>query len=397
MAQQEIRNRLLLDQLTLLTPETSLKVESLSERSVLKFEEIKYPELRMAGAAAHWGQRYGGEEIEAIITRVYGEEMEFGETGFSEIYRVPESHSPEQVFEDEMEMVKRLVGSVLELNQWEPEQVDALFFGGSPLILPDYGYAIAQATGLIHLDPEINIFNYYLACNAGGRALKDALINPNLQGKNVLVIAVEGLTKQAQGFDKEKGDHLSMRYFSDGAAAIGLVPGTSLTHVLGEFWAVEDKDALAAIPAWQSLLDLDGELIQVVDNITMIKLPIPPDNKQIWMKGGGTTRLFLRNVPPVVEKTYRRYKEQYPEKEIKMILAHHPSSGVNRLIKGKLQKKDIEIPMPWVVNDGNSSGSTTLIAFVRLMEQFNPGDHIMVTSFGAGISVDVFVVKVGEA
>jgi len=51
--------------------------------------------------------------------------------------------------------------------------------------------------------------------------------------------------------------------------------------------------------------------------------------------------------------------------------------------------------MPWVVNDGNSSGSTTLIAFVRLMEQFSPGDHIMIASFGAGISVDVFVVEVG--
>jgi len=393
------RDRSIPDQLTLPTPEHFVTEESLLEYSIPKLEKIKCPELRMAGATARWGQKYKEEEIEAIIARVFSEEsMDFGDTEFSEIYRVPEDYSPEQAFKEEMMMVKKLVDSTLKLNDWKPEQVDALYFGGSPLILPDYGSAIAQATGLTHLNPKTDIFNYYLACNAGGRALKDALINPNLQGKNVLVIAVEGLTRQAEGFDKQKSDYLSMRVFSDGAAAVGVVPGKTLTHLLGEFMAVEDKKgALAAIGAWRDFLDPIGKLIQVVDNITMIRLPTPPDGKKISMQGWGTTKLFLRNVPPVIKKVYEQHREQYPEKEIKIIVAHHPSFGVNELIKRKLKKMGIETRMPWVVNDGNSSGATTLIAFVRLMEELNPGDHILVASFGAGISIDVFVAKVGGA
>jgi len=365
--------------------------------SILSLERVTRPEVGMAGAAARWGQKYEEEEIEAIIARVFGKEsMDFGNTGFSEIYRVPEGYSPEQAFEEEMMMMERLVNSTLELNSWKPEQVDALCFGGSPLILPDYGYAIAQATGLTHLKPKTDIFNYYLACNAGGRALKDALTNS--QEKNVLVVAMEGLTRQVEGFDKQKSDPLSMRVFSDGAAAVGVVPGKTLTHLLGESKAVEDKHgALAAIGAWRDLLDSEGDLIQVVNNITMIRLPSPTDGKKISMKGWETTKLFLRNVPPVIKRVYEQHREQYPEKEIKMIVAHHPSLGVSELIKGKLKKMGIETPMPWVVNDGNSSGATTLIALVRLMKEFNPGDHIMVASFGAGISIDVFVVKVGGA
>lgn len=385
------------DQLTLPTPEHSVTEESLLEYSIPKLEKIKRPELGMAGAAAHWGQKYEEEEIEAIIARVFDKEsIDFGDTGFNEIYRVPEGYSLEQAFEEEMMMVKRLVNSTLKLNNWKPKQVDALYFGGSPLILPDYGYAIARATGLTHLDPKLNIFNYYLACNAGGRALKDALINPNLQEKNVLVIAVEGLTRQVEGFDKQKSDYLSMRFFSDGAAAVGVVPGKTLTHLLGESKAVEDKKgALAAVGTWRNLVDPKGDLIQVVENITMIKLPTPPDGKRISMQGWETAKLFLRNVPPVIEKVYKQHREQYPEKEIEMIVAHHPSFGVNELIKGKLKKMGIKTRMSWVVNDGNSSGATTLIAFVRLMEELNPGDHILVASFGAGISIDVFVAKIG--
>jgi len=321
MALLEARDQPAPDQLKLPTSETVLAFESLSEYSMLKLEEIRRPELKMAGVAAHWGQRYGEKEIDSIIAQIFADEaLELGDTGFSEIYRVPEGYSYEQAFEDEIMMVRKMVSSSLTLNEWKPEQVEALYFGGSPLILPDYGYAIAQVTGLTHLNPKTDIFNYYLACNAGGRALKDALVNPNLQGKNVLVVAVEGLTKQVEGFDKQKGDQLSMRFFSDGAAAVGLVPGRSLIHLLGKFRAVEDKaGALAAVPSWKRLMDPDGELIQEVDNLMMIRLPTPPEGKKIWMKGWQTTKLFLRNVPPVIKKAYRRYRKKYPEKEIKMI------------------------------------------------------------------------------
>lgn len=195
----------------------------------------------------------------------------------------------------------------------------------------------------------------------------------------------------------EKADPLSLQFFSDGAAAIGVVPKISLTHLLGESKAVEDvKGALAAVEPWRELIDPEGELIQKAGNITLIRLPQPPEEMQIFMKGWETTKLFLRNIPPSIQRVYEQHREQYPEKDIKMIVAHHPSIGVSSLIKGKLEKKGIDIEMPWVVNDGNSSGATTLIAFVRLMERFSPGDHVMIASFGGGISIDTFVIEIGK-
>lgn len=378
-------------------PETlSIIEEPLSKHSILRLEKIKRPELGMAGVVARWGRRYKRREVDSIIAEKLGEEEVAQDSGFSEIYRTPEQYTSEEIFSEEMTVMKRVVRSVLELNRWEPEQVDALFFAGSPLIKPDYGYVIAQNTGLTHLDPEINIFNYYLTCNAGGQALREALTNLNLEGKNVVVIATEGLTKQTKGFNVEKADPLSLQFFSDGAAAVGVVPGVSLTYLLGESKAVEDtKGALAAVEPWRELIDPKGELIQKVGNITLIRLPQPLEGMQISMKGLETTKLFLRNIPPSIQRVYRQHKEQYPEKDIKMIVAHHPSIGVNDLIKGKLEKMDISIPMPWVVKDGNSSGATTLIALVRLIERLNPGDHVLIASFGAGISIDIFVVEIG--
>lgn len=375
----------------------SIIKEHLSEHSILRLEKIKRPELGMAGVVARWGRKFKRKEVDSIIAEKLGEEYVAQGSGFSEIYRTPEQYTTEEIFSEEMTVVKRLVKSILELNRWKPEQVDALFFAGTPLIKPDYGYVIAQNTGLAHLNPKTDIFNYYLTCNAGGRALREALTNPNLEGKNVVVIATEGLTKQTKGFNVEKADPLSLQFFSDGAAAIGVVPKISLTHLLGESKAVEDvKGALAAVEPWRELIDPEGELIQKVGNITLIRLPQPPEDKQIWMKGGGTTKLFLRNVSPSIQRVYEQHREQYPEKDIRMIVAHHPSLGVNNLMKRRLEKKGINIQMPWVVKDGNSSGATTLIAFVRLMERFSPGDHILIASFGAGISIDTFVIEIGE-
>jgi len=393
----EARHRLAVE----LTPPTreslSITEEPLSEHSIFRLEKIKRPELGMAGVVAHWGRKYERKEVDSIIAEKLGEKEVALDTGFSEIYRTPEQYTTEEVFFEEMTVVKRLVKSILQLNGWKPEQVDALFFAGSPLIKPDYGYAIAQNTGLTHLNPKTDIFNYYLTCNAGGQALREALTNPNLEGKNVVVIATEGLTKQTDGFNVEKADPLSLQFFSDGAAAIGVVPKISLTHLLGESKAVEDvKGALAAVEPWRELIDPEGELIQKVGNITLIRLPQPPEGMQIFMKGGETTKLFLRNVFPSIQRVYEQHREQYPEKDIKMIVAHHPSIGVNNLMKRRLEKKGISTPMPWVVNDGNSSGATTLIAFVRLMERFSPGDHVMIASFGAGISIDTFVIEIGE-
>jgi 3-hydroxy-3-methylglutaryl CoA synthase len=47
------------------------------------------------------------------------------------------------------------------------------------------------------------------------------------------------------------------------------------------------------------------------------------------------------------------------------------------------------------VTDGNASGATTGISFVRQIGEMEPGETIAVISFGAGGSGDVFFIEVG--
>lgn len=383
--------------LTLAKPEVMTMIEPLSKDSELKLETIMHPEIGMAGAVAHWGRRYPKEEIESIIREKFGEDKVAPETGFDEIWRAPPEYTAEEILAEEKRVVKRLVEETLALNGWEPGEVDFLFFGGSPLSHPekglihrDYGGAIAQATGMSHLDPEKDIFNYYLYCNAGGRALREALTRPDLEGKKGLILTVEGLTRQMREFDSQKSDALSPQVFSDAAAGIGVVPKKNLTYLLGESGEVRDKGLLAAVEPYQELIDRQGDLIQKRGNIEFIQLPQPPEGMHINMLGGPTARMFLRDVPPVGKKVFRQHQEKYPGKEIKFVVAHHPS----KIMKQGIERR-LELPIPWVVRDGNSSGATTLMAFLRLMKEFSPGDHVMIVSFGAGISWDVFVMEIG--
>jgi 3-oxoacyl-[acyl-carrier-protein] synthase III len=53
--------------------------------------------------------------------------------------------------------------------------------------------------------------------------------------------------------------------------------------------------------------------------------------------------------------------------------------------------------MPWVIQEfGNVSAASNMIAFLRELPSFKPGDHIMIDGFGAGTYYDVFVVSLGE-
>lgn len=382
--------------LTLARPEVRETVERLSEHSTLKLETVKHPEIGMAGAVAHWGRRYPKEEIESIIKEKFGQDKVTPETGFDELHRVPPDYTPKQIVAEEMRVVQRLVEAILALNGWKPKEVEALFFGGSPLSHPDkglihrdYGGAIAQETGMTHLDPEKDIFNYYLYCNAGGRALREALTRSDLEGKKVLILTIEGLTRQMREFSPQKSDALSPQVFSDGAAGMGVVPKKNLRYLLGESGEMRDKGALAAVEPYQELINREGDLIQVEDNIEYIQLPQPPEGMHVRMHGGLTAKMFLRNVPPAGKRVFRQHQEKYPGKEIKFVVAHHPS----KIMKEGIERR-LELPIPWVVKDGNSSGATTLIAFLRLMKEFSPGDHVMIVSFGAGISWDVFVVEI---
>lgn len=367
------------------------------EKTTLKLTIVNCPQTGLIGAQAHFGRRLTKEEVDEAIRGLGLEPAR--ETGFLELYRTPDDQPSEGAYLEEITTVGTLVNSVLYLNKLPPEEINALYFAGSPIRQPDgscvkdTGFLIAKVCGLTHLNPQRDIRNFYLACNAGGRALRRLLNNPNLFGKNVLLVGMEDLTREVRGFDLKKADPLSLQFFSNGAFALLVIPGKNLTYLVGKSIEIEDeKGALPGIEPWRELIKhRQGDLIQMNGNIEFIRLPQPEQGKQLWMDAFTTTKTMLKHIPDLVEEVLDQYTAQYPNKKIRGIIPHHASYGI---FKG-LQKR-VNIPMEWVVTEGNSSGTTTMIAFIRKMKDFAPGDHIMIASFGAGFSFDVFVVEIGK-
>jgi 3-oxoacyl-[acyl-carrier-protein] synthase III len=53
--------------------------------------------------------------------------------------------------------------------------------------------------------------------------------------------------------------------------------------------------------------------------------------------------------------------------------------------------------MPWLVSDfGNVSAASNMIAFLRKLPDFKPGDHILIDGFGAGTYYDTLAVELGR-
>ena len=114
------------------------------------------------------------------------------------------------------------------------------------------------------------------------------------------------------------------------------------------------------------------------------------------MKGVPTTKFFIKNTAPIIKQVVEAHAALSPDHGIDHVVAHHASLPVIEGLKRRLQKDGIELDIPWVVPDGNSSGATTLIALARQMSDFKEGDHVLIASFGAGASFSVFVVEIGR-
>lgn len=391
--------------LTRMFPEEKYSVtkERLSESSVLQLEKIKSPEIGIAGAVVRVGQRYTKKELDAEIGKEFGDDFVVGDTGFKEIWRVPPEYTFEDIYREEMMAIKTLADSTLELNNWKPEEIEALYFAGSPIIPPyytdkmakeillNYGNVIANTTGLGHLVEEGMAFCCFGACNAGGHAVKKLLTESQFKGKKTLLLVYEGLTKQIKGFDKTKADHLSHYFFSDGGVALGVIPDKTLTYLLGELGTEEDRDALRVFESWSLLIDdREGPLVQRKGNTTFVRLAQPPEEMVLCMEGGVTTKRILRYITPSVKRVEEAHRESYPEQKVKFRLPHVASSGV---VTGLEHFTGFKLNC--MVDDGNSSGATTLINFARHLLFLERGDHVMLASFGAGLWWDISAVKVG--
>ena len=82
----------------------------------------------------------------------------------------------------------------------------------------------------------------------------------------------------------------------------------------------------------------------------------------------------------------------FPGLNPEYVVTHHASLGVHNNVGKRLEREGYEIEMPWVVEDGNSSAATTIIALLRLSDRATEGSVYLLTPYGAGGSFDAAVV-----
>jgi 3-oxoacyl-[acyl-carrier-protein] synthase III len=131
-------------------------------------------------------------------------------------------------------------------------------------------------------------------------------------------------------------------------------------------------------------------------------MPEPGGEKAIEMAGlMGMVKIFVRTGVQVAGEVFQDYQSLMEKlgqsgKSLKMAVIHHANYKINVLISKQLRKAGIELPMPWVLSDfGNISAASAMIAFLRQLQDINPGDHVLLDGFGAGTYYDVLAVSFG--
>ena len=366
---------------------------STSQGTNIDFEVHKGP-LGLAGVVAHWGETIEANDLRDRINTVYPDKKLPEDTGFDRIYHQRDGISRSDGIADELEVATLVGNKTLEVNGWDPKDIAGLFVGSGVPIADDprytnYAAAIADRLGL---SPDTVLHSTYAACNSGAREVFNALEHPDMQGKPVIVMGMEGITELTGNFDPKKADHLSMQVFSNGAAGIGMVPGENISLLHHGHRVIEDKrNALTAHMTYGQLLDADGEIWQDKGPLSLMRYPLPEDGKLIEMDGSQTVLFFVRNGVVFLSDMLKDYLAKYPDQLPDYGAAHHPSLGVHTVLGQRLAKEGIDIEFPWVVNDGNSSAATSMIAQLRLLERAQEGTKVLYAAYGAGGSFDAGV------
>jgi 3-oxoacyl-[acyl-carrier-protein] synthase III len=115
----------------------------------------------------------------------------------------------------------------------------------------------------------------------------------------------------------------------------------------------------------------------------------------------GMVKLFVRTGVQVARDAYLAYREKMEQlgttgKSLAVAIVHHANYKINLLKQKHLQNEGISLSMPWLVSDfGNVSAASNMIAFLRKLPDFKPGDHILIDGFGAGTYYDTLAVELG--
>ena len=402
------------DKIRGIRPNSRLTRERLSpeSRSQIWMERYESPN-GMVGAVAHFGERFPRWRVDKIIRdRLKQEPSET--TGFDVLYRTPEGESLSEIDNYMADVAKRMVEDALRQKGWSIDEVEVLDFTSS---MGDLGTARKIATAIGIKDEairsgKVKVTGKYIACDGSGKALYERLSDEESRGKKVLLLSIDPVTS-LMPFDPSKIDTASMQIFSNGAAVLAYQPGVDIRLLpgVGITEGRRDEGGIRAIPRYYRHIKgrEDGPLFVfnndgVMEEVTSYPYP---SNENGEMDPIFTYKFFANNGAEILEKVYRMYKKQYPDREPDFVVGHHPSAQVLEGLKRHMTNvlfggtKKNYIPtfldkFKWSVRDGNSSGSTSLIAFARNMQEYKPGEHGIYISFGAGGSFTMFGIEIGQ-
>lgn len=361
----------------------------LSQNSGIWIETADHTSLEMAGSVVGWGQRWSADELKARIKETYPSGQEMDDPGFNTFYLTPEGLPHSAAVEDEHEAVQVAIHETLDILNWKPADIDAIFVGSGSPTVPNYARKVAELCGFSNITVAHNV---YAACNSGADAFARSL---ELQGKKVVVAGIEGMTRLGS-FDPAQVDNISRAVFSNGIAVWAGIPGESISLVPGMTTRFHQEDTdghLAAVMTYRmpygSFFVDDGE-------VTAVRLPEPPDGAKIKMNGRRTAIMFLRAVRERYPEYYRMYESMFGTGMLDFGIMHKASIKVWQGITEWLPTQQIPLRFIDAVRDGNASAANTMKAFVRLLPNMQENRHYPVISFGAGISGTLAVVQPGS-
>lgn len=389
-------------------PDIITKV-SLPNKGECIIEHYRNPNFEIGAAVAHWGELWSMDDIQRRIREIYQDESLIDKAmGFTHLYRIPEGLTHQQCVDQELAVAEKLVESVLDLNNWKPKDIAGLYLGSTASLVDDdrfgdYGTEVARRSGLRHLSTENDIKNYYMACNSGGEALREAInSNPRLKNRPVIVIAIEGMLRLAPKMDPKKVDAFSIQAFGLAGAAFGIIPQTNISPVKNQqgksievVTTIEDKKRyLGAQTPYNKLMDPQGHQVQTIGNAKMSRMPTPQkEGRVIDMYALRSGYFFATHLVENGMQFLDEYNNSVSEPLLE-IIPHHASRGILELANTRfLEKNAIELPpIKWSIPDGNCVAAATLTAFARRLKDFAPG-NIAIWSFGAGATYSFYAVE----
>jgi len=382
-------------------------------------ETIANSKLGIGGAYGTWGECYNNETLSKLIEERWGrsltndEQLNLGELGF--MFR---HHSPllsdEEYYDLELEVGARFLREAIQACGWNPEEIEAVLVGSTSPVSNDYTVQIARMAGIPEQAYKLSI---HKACDSSVAALNIAL-NPDLaihrrlginlaerlKGKKVLVGGIEALGR----YVLMSKDSNAAQLFGNGAGVIGVIPDSSMKFIAGASQEVYDEEGMLQVRmTYPHSRDRQPDLslteiseLEAGHFIVSGLMHEPEHGEPVIMAGPmGMVKLFVRNGVDTVKVAYAAYQDKLnelgiPGKELAVSIVHHANLKINQLKAKHLQREGIQIPMPWVIRDfGNVSAASNMIAFLRELPLFKPGDHIMIDGFGAGSYYDVLAVE----